>query len=449
VSNLFEDSIAPLETDPNAPLADRMRPREFGEFVGQEELVGENRPLRKMVEQGQLPSMILWGPPGSGKTTLARILARSTGQLFISLSAVTSTVADVRRVVEEAKNARHIHDKGTILFIDELHRFNKAQQDAFLPHVERGVVTLIGATTENPSFEIVGPLLSRCRVFVLNPLSRDDIRTIVERTLSDKERGLRGSVKLDRDAWDFLLEFADGDARSALNLLEMASLAASQKGRVRKIDAGLLMQAAQKRTSHYDKNGEWHHNIISALHKSLRGSDPGACLYWLARMLEAGEDPLYVARRLIRAASEDVGNADPNALGVAVNAYNACHYLGMPECNLALAQAVIYLATAPKSNSTYAAYLEAAETAKKCGDLPVPFHIRNAPTGLMKELGYGRDYKYPHDTREHYVPEDYLPEQLKGKKFYSPGQFGFEREIAKRLEYWENLRKKLGDRKAD
>lgn len=445
MTDLFEIAEDPFRVDSNAPLADRMRPQNFDEFVGQESVVGNGTPLRKMIEQGRLPSIILWGPPGSGKTTLAYLLARATGQRFTPLSAVTSSVAEVRKVVADAKDARRLHDKGTILFIDEIHRFNKAQQDAFLPHVERGVITLIGATTENPSFEVVGPLLSRCRVFVLERLSRLDIGSIVSRAASDKSRGLGGAVKLEKDAKDCLLDFAGGDARTALNLLEMAFLAAPGKQKTRRISRKLLEESAQKRLPGYDKDREWHHNMISALHKSLRGSDADASLYWLARMLVAGEDPLYIARRLIRAASEDIGNADPNALRVAINVYDACHYLGMPECDLALAQAVIYIATAPKSNATYKAYLGAARAAKDNGDLPVPLHIRNAPTRLMKELGYGKEYEYLHDSEEHFVAAEYLPKELQGASFYTPGKFGFEQEIAKRLAYWQRLRSRMED----
>jgi putative ATPase len=444
LSDLFDTRSDPFELDPNAPLADRMRPRDLSEFIGQEDVVGKGCPLRKMISLGRIPSMILWGPPGSGKTTLAYIIARMTEHRFVPLSAVASSVADVRKVVSAARNTRALEGQGTILFIDEIHRFNKAQQDAFLPYVERGTITLIGATTENPSFEVIGPLLSRCRVFVLGRLSRDDLDRIITRALKDDKRGLSGAVRLDKDAREFLLDFADGDARSALNLLEMASIVAPKGKKSRKISRKLLEQAAQKKMARYDKDREWHYDIISALHKSIRGSDPDAGLYWLARMLEGGEDPLYVARRLIRAASEDIGNADPNALRVAVNAYDACHYLGMPECDLALAQTVIYLATAPKSNSTYAAYLEAAAAAREGGDLPVPLHIRNAPTQLMKGLGYGREYQYPHDAREHFVVEEYLPEELQVRKFYKPGQYGFEKEISKRIEYWQKLRAKLG-----
>jgi putative ATPase len=446
---LFDTRSDPFELDPAAPLADRMRPRTLNEFVGQDDVVGKGSPLKKMIGMGRLPSMILWGPPGSGKTTLAYIVARKTKNHFFPLSAVASTVADVRRVVSEARNARALEGRGTILFIDEIHRFNKAQQDAFLPHVERGTITLIGATTENPSFEVIGPLLSRCRVFVLGRLSREDLGKIISRALKDEPRGLGGSVKLDKDAREFLLDFADGDARSALNLLEMASITAPKDKKKRRIDRKLLEQAAQRRMARYDKDRDWHYDIISALHKSVRGSDPDAGLYWLARMLEGGEDPLYIARRLIRAASEDIGNADPNALRVAVNAYDTCHYLGMPECNLALAQTVIYLATAPKSNSTYKAFKNAEAAVRESGDLPVPFHIRNAPTRLMKELGHGKDYKYPHDEDQHFVAEEYLPEELRGRKFYIPGEFGFEKEIGKRIEYWQRLRKKLTDHKKD
>ncbi len=446
MGSLFETELDDLEPDPAAPLADRMRPRTYEKFVGQDSIVGAGRPLRKLIEQDRLPSIIFWGPPGSGKTTLAYLIARKTKQRFVRLSAVSSSVADVRKVVAEAKILRSRQQKGTILFVDEIHRFNKAQQDAFLPHVEHGLITLIGATTENPSFEVIGPLLSRCRVFVLEQLSPEDVRKIVVSALEDKERGLEGAFKLDEDAEEYLLDFSDGDARNALNLLEMASLAAAEE-KERRITRKLLEDSTQRRIARYDKDREWHYNIISALHKSLRGSDPDASLYWLARMLEAGEAPLYIARRMVRFASEDVGNADPDALTVTLNAYNACHYLGMPECDLALAQAAIYLATAPKSNSTYKAYLAAAKAAKGSGDLPVPLHVRNAPTRLMKELGYSKDYNYPHAYEEHFVADEYLPEELRGKKFYRPGKFGFEQDISKRLAYWERLRKKLREKK--
>lgn len=432
------------EADKNAPLADRIRPQNFDELLGQEELVGKGKPLRTLIEQDKLPSIILWGPPGSGKTTLAYIIAKVTNRYFVPLSAVTSTLQDVRKVIAEAKEIRRFENRGTILFIDEIHRFNKAQQDAFLPHVERGTIVLIGATTENPSFEVISPLLSRCRVFVLVRLSEEDLRTIIARATADSERGLGSlNIELTEGAVNFLINAADGDARVALNLLEMAALSAKEKDGKRAIEESRVREVAQKKTLYYDRQYDWHYNVISALHKSIRGSDPDASLYYLARMLEAGEDPLYVARRLVRAASEDIGLADPNALAVAVNAYTACHYLGMPECDLALAEAVIYLATAPKSNSAYLSYQSAVEAVKEKGALPAPLVICNAPTKLMKELGYGKGYKYPHAAEEHFVAEEYLPPELKGEKFYRPGRFGFEKEISKRLRYWHELRERL------
>jgi putative ATPase len=432
------------ESDKNAPLADRIRPQNFDELLGQEDLIGKGKPLRTLIEQDKLPSIIFWGPPGSGKTTLAYIIAKVTNRYFVPLSAVTSTLADVRKVIAEAKEIRRFEDRGTILFIDEIHRFNKAQQDAFLPHVERGIIVLIGATTENPSFEVISPLLSRCRVFVLSRLSEENLRAIIARATADSERGLGSlNIELTEGAVNFLINAADGDARVALNLLEMAALSVKEKNGKRTIEESCVREVAQKKTLYYDRQYEWHYNIISALHKSIRGSDPDASLYYLARMLEAGEDALYIARRLVRAASEDIGLADPNALTVAVNAYTACHYLGMPECDLALAQAVIYLATAPKSNSAYTSYQGAVEAVKEKGALPVPLVICNAPTRLMKELGYGKDYKYPHSAEEHFVAEEYLPLELKEKKFYRPGKFGFEKEISKRLRYWHELRQKM------
>ncbi|MFH1422565.1 MAG: replication-associated recombination protein A [Planctomycetota bacterium] len=432
------------EESKNAPLADRMRPLRFDELVGQEELVGKDKPLRKLIEQNKLPSVILWGPPGSGKTTLANIIAKTTESNYIPLSAVSSSLQDVRKVIEEAKRTRWVEKRGTILFVDEIHRFNKAQQDAFLPHVERGTIILIGATTENPSFEVISPLLSRCRVFVLNRLSENDIKAILLRAVKDTERGLGAlNVSLSEEALKFLINVADGDARAALNLLEMTSLSVKEGQGRRFIEETSVREVAQKKTLYHDRQYEWHYNIISALHKSIRGSDVDASLYYLARMLEAGDDPLYIARRLVRTASEDIGLADPNALTIALNAYTACHYLGMPECDLALAEAVIYLATAPKSNSTYTAYMKVKKTVNESGALPVPLVICNAPTKLMKEFGYGKDYNYPHDNEEHFVAEEYLPEELKGKKFYYPCKFGFEKEISKRQQYWQKLKEKL------
>jgi putative ATPase len=420
-----------------APLAARMRPRAFAEFVGQVHLVGENRVLRKAIEADQLPSIILWGPAGCGKTTLAFVIASVTESHFSPISAVAAGVADLRQLVAEAKKRRK-YGQRTILFIDEIHRFNKAQQDAILPYVEDGTIILIGATTENPSFEVISPLLSRCRVFVLNALSDEEIKLIVERAIQDEERGLgKMNIELEADALNHLVIMSNGDARVALNALELAASAThpDETGkRYIKLDA--IEDALQHRALLYDKAGEEHYNIISALHKSLRGSDPDAALYWLGRMLEAGEDPLYIARRLIRFASEDVGMADPQALVIATSAQQAVHFVGMPEADLALAQAVVYLATAPKSNSLYKAYGKVKEDVAQTRNEPVPMHIRNPATRLMRELGYGKGYKYPHNFPRHFVREQYLPPALKGKKYYEPSDQGFELEIEKRLRSW-------------
>ncbi len=418
-----------------APLAARMRPRGFSEFVGQEHLIGEGRVLRKAIEADQPPSIIFWGPPGSGKTTIAYIIANVTKSHFSPISAVAAGVADLRRIVEEAKERRGLYGQKTILFIDEIHRFNKAQQDAILPYVEEGTITLIGATTENPSFEVISPLLSRCRVFTLNPLSDEEINLIIRQALEDRERGLgRMKVEVKEEALKHLICMSNGDARVGLNALEMAVLAAepSDDGKLH-LDLSAIEDALQHRALLYDKAGEEHYNLISALHKSLRGSDPDAALYWLGRMLQAGEDPLYVARRLIRFASEDVGMADPQALVVAVVAQQAAHFVGMPEGDLALAQAVVYLATAPKSNSLYKAYSKVGEDIESTRAEPVPLHLRNPATRLMKGLGYGKGYKYPHDFPEHFVTEQYLPQNLKGRRYYEPSDQGFEKEVGKRL----------------
>jgi putative ATPase len=383
----------------------------------------------------------LWGPPGSGKTTLALIIAGSTKSHFSPISAVSSGVADMRRVIDEAKDRRGLHRQRTILFIDEIHRFNKSQQDTVLPYVEDGTVILIGATTENPSFEVISPLLSRCRVFVLRPLSDDQVRLIVERAIKDEERGL-GKLKpaVDADAIVFLVTMANGDARIALNNLEMAALSTKpDNDGTRKITVSTIEDVIQHRALLYDKSGEEHYNLISALHKSLRGSDPDASLYWLGRMLEAGEDPLYIVRRLIRFASEDVGLADPKALVVAVAAQQAVHFVGMPEGNLALAEAVVYLATAPKSNSLYVAYSNVQQDVQRTRNEPVPLHLRNAVTGLMKAEGYGKGYKYAHDYPEHFVKQQNLPDSIKDKRYYFPGDQGDEAEIADRL---KSLREK-------
>lgn len=421
-----------------APLAARMRPRNFDEFVGQEHLVGKGRVLRKSIESDQVPSMILWGPPGSGKTTLAYIVASLTRSHFSPISAVSSGVADLRRVVEEAKERRGLHQRRTILFIDEIHRFNKAQQDAVLPYVEDGTITLIGATTENPSFEVISPLLSRCRVFTLSPLSYEEVDIIVKRALEDGERGLAGlGVEVAPDALKHLIGMSNGDGRVALNALELAVLSGrpDAEGK-RRIDLPTIEDALQHRSLLYDKAGEEHYNLISALHKSLRGSDPDASLYWLGRMLEAGEEPLYIVRRLIRFASEDVGMADPQALTVAVAAQQAVHFVGMPEGNLALAEAVVYLATAPKSNSLYQAYSEVQKDIRRTGNQPVPLHLRNPVTSLMREVGYGDGYKYAHDYEGHFVEQQNMPDTLRDRHYYTPSEQGYESEVKARISEW-------------
>lgn len=431
---LFEEH--PQEVRPaDAPLAERMRPSTLDEFVGQSHLLGAGKLLRRAIEQDRLTSLILWGPPGTGKTSLAKLIARQTHAHFVALSAVLAGVKDIRAVIDEARRQRQRYGKRTLLFIDEIHRFNKAQQDALLPHVERGDIVFIGATTENPSFEVIAPLLSRARVFTLHPLAPEDIGTIIDRALQDAVRGLgHEAVTLLPEARAHLIAIANGDARAALNVLELAYLTTepSPDGR-RTIDLNKVEEAAQRRTLLYDRAGEEHYNLISALHKSMRGSDPQAALYWLGRMLEAGEDPLYIARRLIRFASEDVGNADPQALLVAVSAMQAVHFIGMPEGNLALAQAAVYLATAPKSNALYAAYTKVQEDIQRTQALPVPLHLRNAPTPLMQALGYGRGYQYPHDFPERYVADVYLPDNLRDRIYYEPVDDGYERVIRRRL----------------
>jgi putative ATPase len=423
------------ETDPvprSAPLAERMRPRTLDEFVGQEALLGPGKPLRQAIEHDRLQSIILWGPPGTGKTTLARLIARITRAQFTSFSAVLSGIKEIRAVMADAEEARRRRGTRTILFVDEIHRFNKAQQDAFLPRVEAGDIVLIGATTENPSFEVNSALLSRSKVYVLQPLRPEAVSRILNRAIEDADRGL-GAQKLtvDADASAAMVKYANGDARVALNLLEMAAGAASD---TRRITAAMIAEIAQNRALLYDKTGEEHYNLISALHKSMRNSDPDASVYWLARMLEAGEDPLYVARRLVRFASEDIGNADPQALSVAVSAKDAVHFIGMPEGNTALAQAAIYLAMAPKSNAVYLAYLSAADAAAKEVAEPVPLHLRNAPTRLMKQLDYGKGYRYAHDEPDAVADMECLPPAHAGRHFYEPTERGDEAEIKKRLD---------------
>jgi len=441
--DLFKKDDVKAGQDPR-PLADRMRPRTLDEYVGQTHLMGAESLLRRAIEADQLFSMIFWGPPGSGKTTLARIIAGAIQSHFASFSAVLSGVKEIRAVVDEARVQRQDHRKKTLLFVDEIHRFNKAQQDAFLPHVESGLITLIGATTENPSFEVIAPLLSRSRVLLLKPFSDDELMMILEKALKDSERGLGElSLEIEPEAMAAIVWSADGDARAALNTLEAtASLVQTQKDHSRKITRALVEEAFQKKFLLYDKGGEEHYNLISALHKSLRGSDPDAALYWLGRMLAAGEDPLYIARRMVRFASEDVGNADPRALTVAISAMQAFQFIGLPEGELALAQAAVYLATASKSNALYTGYGRIKETISRTGTLPVPLHIRNAPTRLMKELGYGKGYLYAHNFEDAYVPQDFLPEKLKGETYYHPTDRGYEKIIRERMEQWQKLRGK-------
>jgi putative ATPase len=415
-----------------APLSARMRPRTLTELVGHEEVVGEGTLLRQAIERDQLFSLVLWAPPGSGKTTLARLIAGATQAYFVAISAVSSGVAELRTIAREASDRLGMHSQRTVLFIDEIHRFNKAQQDAILPHVEEGTLIFIGATTENPSFEVNAPLLSRSRVVVLQALADADIDTIVSRALVDDERGLGNRrLTLDDDARRLLVNLANGDARFALNTLEFAAAGLDVGGT---IDADRVLQAAQRRAATYDKSGEAHYDAISALHKTLRGSDPDAAIYWLARMLERGDDPLYVVRRLVRFASEDVGLADPDALPLAMAAQGAVHFLGMPEGALALAQLAVYLALAPKSNAVYRAYGAATADVAQTRNDPVPIHLRNAPTGLMRELGYGRGYRYAHDYDEGIVGQQNLPENLGARTYYEPTDRGFERELAARLE---------------
>jgi putative ATPase len=419
-----------------------MRPRTLDEFVGQTHLLAPGRALRDAIEKGNVGSMIFWGPPGSGKTTLAFLIAQYTDREFVPFSSVTEGVPRVREIIAEAE-ARLETGRGTILFADEIHRLNKAQQDAFLPHVEAGTITLIGATTENPSFEIIGALLSRSRVFVLEQLGTEDVAMLVRRALGDEERGLgKMALRVDDDAIALIAMEADGDARRALTAIEASATHVGSGGH---ITVPIARDALQQRFARYDKAGEEHYNLISAYHKALRGSDPQGALYWLARMIDGGEDPMYIARRTVRFAAEDVGLADPEALRLTVAARDAYHFLGSPEGELALAEAAVYLATAPKSNRVYEAWNEAMRLARESPAEPVPLHIRNAPTKLMKELGYGDGYQYAHAVPEAYIPQEYLPVRLRGTVLYEPGSFGFERDIAKRMAWWMELREKAAE----
>ncbi|MAX57413.1 MAG: AAA family ATPase [Chloroflexi bacterium] len=434
--SLFEHQ-AQQQMAKNAPLADRMRPRTFDEFVGQDHVVGADRVLRRAIQADRLPSFILWGPPGSGKTTLARLIAGVTQASFESVSAVTSGVADLRRIVAEARDRLGMHQEKTILFVDEIHRFNKSQQDVILPHVEDGTVTFIGATTENPSFEVNAPLLSRCRVFTLQLLNPEEVEKIVQRALSETQRGLgKLGLELEQPALEHLIDIANGDARVALNALETAAFATSGVEGATTIDLETISDALQRRSPLYDKAGEGHYDTISAFIKSVRGSSPDGALYWLARMIESGEDPLFIARRLVILAAEDIGLAQPEALALAVAAQQAVHFLGMPEARIPLAEATVYLATAPKSNSAYMALEQALDDVRKRAGEPVPLHLRNAVTGLMRNMGYGQGYQYAHDHPGHFVEQDFLPPSLKDRRYYQPTEEGTEKEIGKRMKEW-------------
>ena len=434
-----------FEIPTSEPLASRMRPTSLDEFVGQQHLIGENKILRKIIESDNVSSMIFWGPPGVGKTTLAKIIAKQTESTFITFSAVTSGIKEIKAVMEDADNNKKMGIK-TIVFVDEIHRFNKAQQDAFLPYVEKGSIVLIGATTENPSFEVNNALLSRCRVFVLKELTSDDILVLLKRAIKDPRGFGKEKVKVKDEDLELIAKFANGDARTALATLDMIIIngEVDKKG-VIKVTKDTIEECLTKKTFLYDKNGEEHYNIISALHKSMRNSDPDAAVYWLSRMLEAGEDPIYIARRITRFASEDIGLADTNALNVAVNVYHACHFIGVPECNVHLTEAVIYMSLAPKSNACYMAYNMAASDAKNMLNEPVPLVIRNAPTKLMGDLNYGKGYQYAHDTKDKLTNMECLPPSLKGKSYYNPTTQGHEEKFKARLEAikkWKDEHKK-------
>jgi putative ATPase len=420
-----------------APLAERMRPKVIDDIVGQDHLVGRGAPLRVLIESDRLPSMLFWGPPGSGKTTLARVIATTTQSRFVSFSAATSGVKEARQIIVRAQEEQRL-GRRTIFFVDEIHRFNKAQQDAFLPHVENGTITLIGATTENPSFEVNAALLSRARVFVLNLLDTSHIRQVLDRTIASTEHGF-SNLQIHDDGLDLIAETAEGDARRALNALETVAAAAEATGDELSLET--VRDLLGRKTYRYDKSGEEHYNLISAFHKSLRGSDPHASLYWLARMMESGEHPHYILRRMIRFASEDVGNADPRALQIALNAREAYDFLGSPEGDLSIAQAVVYLATAPKSNAVYEAYGAALRDVEEQPGLPVPLHIRNAPTKLMKDLDYGKEYQYAHSDPDGFLPQEYFPDNLKGQTYYHPTDRGYEKHIRALMDWWDELRK--------